>query len=140
LELMRTATIACLALLLAGPGLAWSQTPSTAPGTTAPPSTSTSKPTAAPPAAARATHVGRTATSGSAALPAGAYPVESEAKAHCPTDTVVWANTSSKAYHMSGAKYYGKTKHGAYMCLKDAEVAGYHGSKAGAVAAKKKTP
>ena len=138
---MRTATIACLALLLAGPGLAWSQTPSTSPGTTASPSTSTTRPTATPPAAARTTHAGRTAaTPGTTALPAGGYAVESEAKAHCPTDTVVWANTSSKAYHMSGTKYYGKTKHGAYMCLKDADTAGYHGSKPGAVAAKKKTP
>lgn len=132
---MRTATIACLALLLASPGLAWSQTPGTAP-----PSASTTKPMTAPPAAARTTHAGRTATSGSTALPAGAYAVESEAKTHCPTDTVVWANTSSKAYHSSGTKYYGKTKHGAYMCLKDAQAAGYHGSKSGAVAAKKKTP
>ena len=137
---MRTATIACLALLLAGPGLAWSQTPGAAPGTTAPPSSSSTRPTAAPPAAARSTHAGRSATTGSTALPAGAYAMESEAKAHCPTDAVVWANTSSKAYHKSGTKYYGKTKHGAYMCLKDAEVAGYHGPKTGAVAAKKKTP
>ncbi len=137
---MRTATIACLALLLAGPGLAWSQTPSTTPGTTAPPSTSTTKPMTAPPAATRTTHAGRTAATGSTALPAGGFATESEAKAHCPTDSVVWANTSSKAYHMSGTKYYGKTKRGAYMCQKEADQAGYHGSKAGAVAAKKKTP
>ena len=97
-------------------------------------------PAPTPPAAARSTHAARTAAPATSAIPAGGYAVESEAKAHCPSDTVVWANTSSKAYHMSGTKYYGKTKHGAYMCLKDADVAGFHGSKPGAVAAKKKTP
>jgi hypothetical protein len=132
---MRFAAAAYLAVLLAGPGLAWSQTPGTAPGSTpTPPSSSTTKPMTAPPATTRSTHAAPATT----ALPAGGYAVESEAKGHCPTDTVVWANTSSKAYHMSGTKYYGKTKHGAYMCQKDADQAGYHGSKPGAVAAKKK--
>ncbi len=136
---MRIATAAYLAVLLAGPGLAWSQTPGTAPGSTStPPSSSTTKPMTAPPAAARGTHATRTAAPATTAMPAGGYAVELEAKAHCPTDTVVWANTTSKAYHMSGTKYYGKTKHGAYMCQKDADQAGYHGSKPGAVAVKKK--
>jgi hypothetical protein len=33
---------------------------------------------------------------------------------------VVWANLKSKIYHFSGAKAYGTTKEGAYMCEKDA--------------------
>ncbi len=43
-----------------------------------------------------------------------------------PGDPVVWENTSTKVYHLSGDKYYGNTKHGAYACRSDADGAGYH--------------
>jgi hypothetical protein len=32
-------------------------------------------------------------------------------------------------YHLAASKYYGKTKHGAYICEKDAVAFGYHASK-----------
>jgi hypothetical protein len=49
---------------------------------------------------------------------------------HCPGDTVVWSTFSkSKVFHLSSSKYYGKTRHGAFACEKDALAAGYHASK-----------
>jgi hypothetical protein len=68
------------------------------------------------------------ATTGPAAQ-SGEYPDEAQAKAHCPGDTVVWANLSSKIYHFSGGKSYGATKRGAYMCEKEAMTAQYRASK-----------
>jgi hypothetical protein len=60
-------------------------------------------------------------------LASNQFSEESAAKSHCPGDTVVWVNLGgSKAYHLSGDKYYGKTKEGAYMCQKEADQSGYH--------------
>ena len=73
----------------------------------------------------------RTASPQPGATPTGAnqFQSESAAKQACGADAVVWANTSgSKAWHVSGDKYYGHTKRGAYLCQQAAQQAGYHPS------------
>jgi hypothetical protein len=52
-------------------------------------------------------------------------------------DPVVWVNTSSKVYHMSSSKYYGKTKAGKYACKSAADASGAHLDKSEAKAAGK---
>ncbi len=48
-------------------------------------------------------------------------------------DPVVWVNTSSKVFHVQGDSYYGKTKHGKYMCQTAAVAAGDRAAKASPV-------
>ena len=64
-----------------------------------------------------------------AAPKAGQFKTEAEAKASCPSDTVVWVNTGTKVYHYAGNAAYGKTKRGAYVCEKDTAASGYHAAK-----------
>ena len=49
---------------------------------------------------------------------------EGDARAHCPSGTVVWLNTKSGVYHFAGSRDYGHTKQGAYMCRLDADKIG----------------
>jgi len=79
---------------------------------------------AAPPRTAKRARLGSTISTA-----AGEYASELEAKAHCPGETVVWANTRSKVYHFVGSRSYGNTKAGAYMCEKDTASAGFRSAK-----------
>jgi hypothetical protein len=82
-----------------------------APSTTSPATVGVAKPTSPAPAAAN--------QFSNAAL----------AKAHCAGDSVVWANLGSRIYHFSGARDYGNTKQGAYMCERDAVAQGIRAAK-----------
>jgi hypothetical protein len=52
------------------------------------------------------------------------FSTEDAAQKHCPADIVVWLNTKSGIYHLKGERWYGRTKHGAYVCKKEADAAG----------------
>jgi len=78
-------------------------------------------------AGAPSSAAGAAATTNSAAE--GRFATGAAAKAHCPTDTVVWVNPSSKIYHFVGSPAYGHTKAGTYMCEKETSAAGFRAAK-----------
>jgi len=49
---------------------------------------------------------------------------EQAAQKHCPSDIVVWLNLPTGIFHFKGQHWYGRTKHGAYVCKKEAEKEG----------------
>ena len=59
------------------------------------------------------------------------FDTESAAQAHCPKDVVVWLNIPSGIYHYKGERWYGRTKHGAYTCEKEAIKVGDRASENG---------
>jgi hypothetical protein len=63
------------------------------------------------------------------ALRPGEYTTELQARARCPSDTVVWVNTPTRVYHYPGTHYYGHTRRGAYMCEADARAVGYRAAR-----------
>jgi hypothetical protein len=123
---VRATTALAIFCLLLGLGIAAAQAPSSPSPTMSPPpgtlqvpspTTATTRP---PAAAATSHHTAATLTK---------YTTEADAKGACGSDPIVWANTSSKVLHASGDKYYGHTKHGAYVCQSAAQKAGYHAAK-----------
>ena len=59
------------------------------------------------------------------------FKTEQAAQKHCPSDTVVWLNTWSGIWHYRGAKYWMKTKYGAFVCEDEAREKGMRASKDG---------
>jgi hypothetical protein len=59
------------------------------------------------------------------------FPAETEAQKHCPANVVVWVNTPTGIYHFKGMRWYGNTNHGAYVCQKEGDQAGYRATRNG---------
>lgn len=59
------------------------------------------------------------------------FDTEASAQRHCPSDQVVWLNTKTGIYHEKGMRWYGRTKEGAYVCRKEANIAGYRDTRNG---------
>jgi hypothetical protein len=59
------------------------------------------------------------------------FKTEVEAKQHCPADTVVWLNLPTMIWHYKGQRWYGNTKHGAYVCEKEAAASGARATRNG---------
>ena len=101
--------------------------PTAAPAAPAPKPTAAAPPTRpvpAPPSTARPAP-----TTPAAPVAANEFSTEAQAKARCPSDTVVWVTLTSKIYHFSGTRFYGNTKNGAYMCESDTAAAGMRAAK-----------
>jgi hypothetical protein len=106
--------------------------PTTAsPPTGPPPRTSPATPPSPPRQAPAAQPSAPAASPRTAAAPTAAnqFSTEVQAKARCPSDTVVWVNTDSNIYHFATGRNYGKTKSGAYMCERDATASGARAAK-----------
>jgi hypothetical protein len=65
------------------------------------------------------------------ALGAGMMMFRSEqtAQQHCPSDAVVWLNTTRAIYYFKGDRWYGHTNRGAYVCKTEADKDGMSGPK-----------
>jgi hypothetical protein len=59
------------------------------------------------------------------------FDTEVQAQQHCPKDIVVWLNIPTMIWHYKGQGWYGNTKHGAYVCAKDAAASGARATRNG---------
>jgi len=59
------------------------------------------------------------------------FDTEAAAQQHCARDVVVWLNIPSRIYHYKGERWYARTKHGAFVCEKEAIAEGDRASRNG---------
>jgi len=59
------------------------------------------------------------------------FSTEAAAQQHCPHDTVVWLNLPTMIWHYKGQRWYANTKHGAYVCKKEAAADGARATRNG---------
>jgi len=56
---------------------------------------------------------------------------EAQAQRHCPSETVVWLNLPSMIWHYKGQRWYGNTRHGAFVCVREAAASGARATRNG---------
>jgi len=56
---------------------------------------------------------------------------EPAAQQHCPTDRVVWLNLPTMIWHYKGQRWYANTRHGAYVCEREAVASGARATRNG---------
>lgn len=56
---------------------------------------------------------------------------EQTAQQHCPNDIVVWLNLPTGVFHYKGQRWYGMTRHGAYVCKQEAMAEGDRATRSG---------
>jgi hypothetical protein len=54
------------------------------------------------------------------------YRTEQGARQRCPTDQIVWANTTLHALYLPGDRHFGHTR-GGYACESEGRARGYQG-------------
>ena len=59
------------------------------------------------------------------------FNTEAAARQHCSKDTVVWLNLPTMIWHYKGQRWYAHTKHGAYVCQKEAAAEGARATRNG---------
>lgn len=59
------------------------------------------------------------------------FPTAAQAQVYCRHDTVVWLNLPTMIWHWKGERWYGRTKHGAFVCEKEAKAAGARATRNG---------
>jgi hypothetical protein len=61
--------------------------------------------------------------------PLPSFRFELDAERHCPADTVVWVDVALRIYNRNDERWYGRTRSGVFMCLGDADTAGYRAAR-----------
>lgn len=62
------------------------------------------------------------------ALPLTPFRYEAQAQRHCPGDTVVWLDFSTRRYYLKGQKRYARGQTGSFVCRNEARDSGYRRS------------
>jgi len=67
-------------------------------------------------------------TLAAAALPLTSFRYETQARLHCPGDTVVWLDFRKEVYYVKRQQRFGRGYSGSFVCRNEARAAGFRRS------------